>query len=252
MSIIGLRALLATFVYAIFRKGFKVDMTKGNIIAGIFLSSTTVLFIFANELTTVAAAVMLQFTSPIFILIIQFVLYKKKPKLSEALAVLMTILGMVLFFADRLEPGQMLGNILAIVSGFCFACVFVLNKRPGTEPQQSVMLGFLINAVIWTPFAFFDTNIAAEAVPWAFLALMGIVQVGLAYVFFTVGVKSTPALLACLIVAIEPVFSPIWVALATAERPGPFALAGGAVIVVTVVSYNAWVANGKLKAENGQ
>ena len=240
MSIIGLRALLAAVVFAVFRKSLKVKLTGGNIMAALSLSTTTVLFVFANQLTTAAAAVMLQFTAPIFVLLIEFVLYKKKPKLSEALAVVVTILGMLLFFADRLDSGQMLGNILALISGLSFACVFVFNRRPDTEPEHSVMLGFYINAVIWTPFAFFDQSITAAIVPWAFVVLMGTVQVGLAYVFFTVSIKRTPALLAILIVAMEPVLNPIWVALFHPERPGMYAIAGGVVIILTVVSYNIW------------
>jgi len=241
MSIIGLRALLAAMVYAIFRKSLKVSLTRGNILAAMFISATTVLFVFANQMTTAAAAVMLQFTSPIFVLLIQFILYKQKPKLSEALAVTITILGMLLFFADRLEPGQMLGNILALISGVTFALVFVCNRRPDTDPEQSVMLGFLINAAVFTPFAFFDPNITMQIVPWAFILLMGIVQVGLAYVFFTIGIKRTPALLASLIVALEPVLSPIWVAIFHTERPGGYAITGGVVIILTVVGYNIWV-----------
>jgi len=242
MSIIGLRALLAAAVYAIFRKSLKVKLTRGNVLAAIFISATTVLFVFANQMTTAAAAVMLQFTSPIFVLLIHFIIYKQKPKPSEALAVTITILGMLLFFADRLDPGQMTGNILALISGVTFALVFVCNSRPDTDPQQSVMLGFLINAAVWTPFAFFDPGIAADIVPWAFIVLMGTVQVGLAYVFFTIGIKRTPALLASLIVALEPVLNPVWVALFHTERPGKYAIAGGVVIILAVVGYNIWVA----------
>ena len=242
VSIIGFRALFAAVVYAVYRKSVKVTLSKGNILAAIFLSLTTVLFVFANQMTTAAAAVMLQFTAPIFILIIEFAFFKKKPRLSEVVAIAFTLFGIFLFFTGDFGTGRTIGNIIAIFSGFSFACVFVFNKRPDTQPEQSIMLGFLINAVICTPFALFDPNIAAEIVPWFFVILMGVVQVGFAYVFFTIGIKRTPALLACLIVALEPVLNPVWVALFTPERPGQFAIVGGTVIVITVVAYNMWVA----------
>ncbi len=70
--------------------------------------------------------------------------------------------------------------------------------------------------------------------------LVGIVQVGLAYVCFTKGIKRTAALLACLITALEPVLNPVWVALATGERPGTYAFAGGAIIFIAVLGYNIW------------
>jgi len=242
MSIIALRSLLAASVFAIFRKSLKLKLTKGNIIGGVFLAVTLSLFVFANQHTTAAAAVLLQFTAPVFIILIDFALYRKKPKLSEILAVTLTLLGMVLFFADQLDPGHLFGNVLAIVSGFTFACVFVCNKRPDTEPEQSLMFGFYINAIVWIPFVFFDPGMSADFKAWGFMVIMGVVQVGLAYVFFSIGIKRTPALLASLIVAIEPLLNPIWVALATSEKPGPFAIAGGIVIIVTIAAYNAWSA----------
>jgi len=239
MSIIGLRALLAAAVFVVYRKSVKVNFTRGNVLAALCLSATTILFVFANKMTTAAAAILLQFTAPAFIILIQFVFYRTKPKWSELAAVSITICGMLLFFADKLAPGNMLGNLLAIASGLCFAGVFVCNKRKDTDPQHALYLGFLINAIIGLPFIPFEAT--ADPVSWFFVFLLGIVQVGLAYVFFSVGIKRTPALLACLITALEPVLNPVWVALATGERPGPFALVGGAVIVVTVVVYNVWV-----------
>ena len=239
MSIIGLRAALAAGVFAVYRKSVRVTLTPGNITAALCLSATTVLFVFANKLTTAAAAILLQFSAPIFILLIQFTLYKTKPKLSEAAAVSVTLLGMALFFFEQLEPGGSLGNILAIASGLSFAGVFVCNRRPDVDPAQSLFLGFIINMVIGLPFVPFEVN--ADLMAWSAAVFLGIVQVGLAYVFFSVGITRTPALLACLITALEPVLNPVWVTIATGETPGPFAMAGGAIIVLAVVGYNIWV-----------
>jgi drug/metabolite transporter (DMT)-like permease len=164
------------------------------------------------------------------------VCYKKRPKPLELAAVSITMLGMLLFFAGDLEAGNILGNILAIASGLSFAGVFVCNKRQDAIPEQSLLLGFLINAVIGLPFAFF--GVTADISAWAAVIVLGVVQVGFAYVFFTHGIKRTPALLAMLITAIEPVLNPVWVAVFLGEMPGPFAIAGGTVIVLTVVCYN--------------
>ncbi|MCL2816539.1 MAG: DMT family transporter [Oscillospiraceae bacterium] len=244
MSIIGLRAFLAAVVFIIWRRNIKINFTAGNILAALCLSATTVLFVFANKLTTAAAAILLQFTAPVFIILINLIFYRKKPKLSEVTAVSVTILGMLLFFAGSLESGALLGNILAIASGLTFAGVFVCNKRQDANPEQALLLGFVINSLIGLPFVFFEAT--AESVAWAAVIFLGIVQVGFAYIFFSMGIKRTPALLACLITAMEPVLNPVWVALATGEIPGPFAVLGGAVIVLTVVGYNIWVEKKKV------
>ena len=238
MSIIGLRALLAVAVFIIYRRSAKIKFTFGNVLAAVCLSSTNILFVFANKLTSAAAAILLQFTAPVFIVLIQLVFYKKIPKFGEIVAVLVTVSGMLLFFADSLDSGGLTGNILAIVSGLTFAGVFVFNQREDTNPEEALLLGFYINSVIGVPFSFFE--VTAEVVAWVSVVFLGIVQVGFAYIFFSIGIKNTPALLACLITAMEPVLNPVWVALATGEIPGPFAVAGGAVIILTVIAYNIW------------
>jgi len=240
MSIIGSRAVLAAAVFAVFRKSFRVKLTFGNFIGAMCLAGTTVTYVFANQLTTAAAAILLQFTAPVFILLYQLVFYRKKPETGEILAVILTIAGMLLFFGDKLNDGSLLGNLIAICSGMCFAGVFVCNKRPDADPEQSVMLGFYINTLVFVPFIFFDRQITASPLPWAMAVFLGVVQVGLAYVSFAKGIKRTAALLACLITAMEPVLNPVWVAIATPERPGKYSVAGGVVIIVTIVIYNIW------------
>jgi drug/metabolite transporter (DMT)-like permease len=242
MSIIGLRSLLGAAVVLIYRRKIKTEFTTGNILGALCLAATITLFVFANKLTTAAAAILLQFSAPVFILLIQFIFHKTKPKLSELIAVTATFAGIVLFFADRLEGGALLGNILAIGSGMSFAGLFVCNKRPDTKPDQVIFLGFLLSAALGLPFAF--TEVTLDLPAWGSVIFLGVVQVGLAYVFFSVGIKKISALLACLITAMEPVLNPLWAAIFINEIPGMFTILGGAVIILSVVSYNVWLERG--------
>jgi len=246
MSIVGIRAVLAALVFVVYRRTFKIEFTLGNVMTAVCLSSTTVMYVFANKLTTAAAAILLQFTAPIFIILIYLIFYRKKPTVSAVVAVLLTIFGMMLFFAENLGTGAFWGNIMALISGLSMAGVYVCNKREDTTPENALFLGFLINSCIGLPFAF--AEVTADIGAWVAVVILGVVQVGFAYIFFSKGIKKTPALLACLISTIEPILNPIWVMLAgfagllpELEIPGMFALIGGAVIVITVVGYNVWV-----------
>ena len=245
LSIVGLRALFSALLFLAWRRSFKIDFTFGNVITAICVSGTTFLFVFANQLTTAAAAVLLQFTSPIFIILMFLVFYKKKPRRGELISVLVTLVGMTMFFADELGTTGLLGNILAVISGLSFAGVYVGNKRPDTNPEQAIFLGFLINVIVGLPYAVMD--VTADMVAWVSVVVLGLVQVGLAYIFFSIGIKKTPALLACLISTIEPILNPTWVFLAgtfallpETEIPGTFALIGGFIIICTVVGFNFW------------
>lgn len=243
MSIVGIRALLAALVFVIYRKSFKIELTAGNIITALCVSSTTILYVFANKLTTAAAAILLQFTAPVFIILIYLVFYRKKPSRNSVIAVLLTLTGMWLFFMDGFSAAGMFGNVLAVFSGLAMAGVYVGNKRPDTDPQSALLLGFFINACVGLPFTPFE--VTANLAAWVFIVLLGIVQVGLAYVFFSMAIKKISALLACLISTLEPILNPIWVMLAgvigfldVTEIPGMFALIGGVIIIATVVGYN--------------
>ena len=243
MSIVGIRAVLAAAVFVVYRRSFKVEFTLGNFLTAICLSSTTVMYVFANQLTTAAAAILLQFTAPVFIILIYLVFYGKKPTFSAVVAVFFTIIGMLLFFVESLDAGGFWGNVMALVSGLSMAGVYVCNKRPDTNPENALFLGFLINTCIGMPFAFFQ--VTADVVAWGAVIVLGIVQVGFAYIFFSKGIKRTSALLACLTSTIEPILNPLWVMLAgiwgilpVLEIPGRFALIGGVVIILTVVGYN--------------
>ncbi|MCL1914674.1 MAG: DMT family transporter [Eubacteriaceae bacterium] len=246
MCIVGLRAFLAAVVFAAYRKSLKVQLSKGNVLAAACLAMTTILFVFANKLTTAAAAILLQFSAPLFIILIELAAFKKKPQAYEAAAVGAAMLGMFLFFADRLGSGGMLGNILAIASGLAFAGVFVCNKRPDVDTEQSLMLGFMFNAVLGMPFVV--AGVSSNLVAWLAILFLGIVQVGLAYVFFSIGIKQVPALLACLITALEPVLNPVWVAILTGEIPGLPTIAGGIIIISSVV-WHSFITEKKAKRD---
>jgi len=245
MSIVGLRAVLAALVFVIYRRNVKIELTFGNILTAVCLSSTTVMYVFANKLTTAAAAILLQFTAPVFIILIYLIFYRKKPTISAVIAVFFTLIGMMLFFAENLDSGAFWGNVMALISGLSMAGVYVGNKRADTNPENALFLGFLINTCIGLPFAF--AEVTADISAWVAVIILGVVQVGLAYVFFSKGIKKTSALLACLTSTIEPILNPIWVMLAglwgilpELEIPGVFALVGGVVIILTVVGYNIW------------
>jgi drug/metabolite transporter (DMT)-like permease len=66
---------------------------------------------------------------------------------------------------------------------------------------------------------------------WAILAGLGIFQLGLSYVCFTIALRRVTAFRATILGLIEPLLNPIWVALVGGETPGPGAIAGGGIII---------------------
>jgi drug/metabolite transporter (DMT)-like permease len=76
----------------------------------------------------------------------------------------------------------------------------------------------------------------------AVLLYLGIFQIALAYIFLTRSLREVPGLEAATLLLIEPVFNPVWTWIVHGERPGDFALIGGALIIGAVFFGTIWQA----------
>ena len=203
---------------------------------------TTALYSLANKLTTAANTIVLQFTAPIFVILLSMIFWKRKPKKLDILACLAVLIGVICFFIDGLEMGGMLGNCLALLSGLSYAGVFLLNDMPDSDPICSVFWGGVASILIGLPFLVQETAFTASAL--ASVTILGALQVGLAYILMCKGLKTTPAVTASLITGIEPILNPIWVAVFYHETIGMLALIGAVIVIGSVVAYNV------IKAKN--
>jgi len=237
MTIAGLRAALAAAVMAIYMRRPRITFSKPVILGGLALAATTILFVFANKLTTAANAIVLQYTAPIYVVILSALFLKQRVRALDIVSVIVVFIGIGLFFFDKLEPTALLGNVLACLAGVAFAGVFFFNRLPGAKPKEAMLLGHLINAVAAIPFIAMG-GVSGEPIAWVMIVLLGVFQLGIAYVLFSVGIKHTPPVAASLIATLEPLLSPIWVMLFIGETPGLWALAGGVIVIATIVNYN--------------
>lgn len=205
-------------------------------LGAVSVCGTNVLFSMANKMTTAANTIVLQFTAPIFVVLLTAIFWKKRPERLDLTACVLVMLGVVCFFVDSLEMGGMLGNALALLSGLSYAGVFLLNDLPDADPISSVFWGDAFSVVIGFPFLLQETVFTPVAI--TSVVILGAFQVGLAYVLMCIGLRTTPAVTASLISGIEPVLNPVLVALFYGEKMGKMALVGATIVVVSVVSYN--------------
>ncbi len=186
----------------------------------------------ANKLTTAANTILLHYTAPIWIALLSTAFLGERTTLTDWLTILVMIGGMALFFADDLTQASFLGTIVAVVSGFCFGCVTLfLRKQKDGSALETVILGNILATLISIPFML---GSSPGLRGWLLLAVAGIFQLGLPYLLYTVALRHVSALEAILITIIEPILNPLWVLFAIGEKPGPWALVGGAIVLVSV------------------
>jgi len=234
------RSLLAAITVAIFTRHEGFGLNKVTALASVLYAALLLLFVLATKETTAANAIFLQYTAPVYLLILEPLIYKEKFRRRDLIVVTACVIGMSLFFVGKLRPQDVTGNLLALASGFCFACYFLLLRHStarSVNRASSVIYGNLLLVLVVAPIgwrALPEMN-RHDALSVVYL---GVVQIGVAYTLFTVAMaRGVRSLDAGIVGYIEPVLNPVWVFLVLGERPSSWALVGGAIIVIAVVCH---------------
>jgi drug/metabolite transporter (DMT)-like permease len=144
-------------------------------------------------------------------------------------------------------PDPATGNLLGVLCSVLWASTLIgLRWAERTDSRvgiSAVVVGnamaFLIGAPFLLPLP------AASAGEWATLVYLGVVQIGLAYIFLTRAVAQLPALDVSLLLLLEPVLNPLWTWLIRGEDPGAWTLVGGGIIVAATAARTLTTQNTK-------
>lgn len=250
-AIAGVRSLIAglTMLTYVLIKGYKLIINRKTLAAGLFTALVYTCFTVANKLTTAANAIVLQFTSPVFIVVFSALIFKQQIRRRDIGVVILTLLGITLFFFDQLKPGYIAGNFVAIAAGLFMALMFILVGDLEPEARFSaIIIGQGLTFLIGLPFILRDGLVFTPAIIASILTL-GIFQLGISYILYVKASKYCPPLACCLLGALEPLLNPVWVAIFDGERPGVWALIGG---VIVVASITVWLATDKKDTADAQ
>lgn len=242
VSINGARCIFAIIpMYLYLRATGRRFHVNKQIIGGAALDFAMLeTFVIANKLTTAANAIVLQFTEPVWVILLAWIIFRSRPRASAVAASIVVIAGIVCFFLDSLSAGGVLGNILAIVSGLAYAGVFLLKESPKCDFECAAILGFAACFVVGIPFYAQETVFSLDIL-LAIMAL-GIAQLGLAYFFLSKGLDVVSPVTASLTSTIEPLLNPILVAIVVGETIGPLSIFGAVLVIGAATAYNVYAA----------
>lgn len=251
LSVSGARSLFAAAVLYIFlRMQGKRMSLNGPIIAGAAINFVMLqTFIFANKMTTAANAIVLQFTMPAWLILMLWAITRERPTRSSVMACIAIFLGIVCFFFDQLTPEGLWGNIIAVVSGIAYAGVFLIKRIPGCDFECAAVISFLACAICGVPSIVNETDFSLPTL--AAIVALGVVQVGLAYVFLSKGLDLVDPITASLTSTIEPILNPLLVAVFIGEMIGPLSLVGALLVIGSATAYNVHEARKNTGGEKG-
>lgn len=239
------RSLLAALTVAVLtrREGFRLNFM--TLVASVLYAALLVLFVVANKLTTAANAIFLQYTAPVYVLVLEPLIFKERFRPADLFVVGACVAGMSLFFVGQLRPDDVAGNLTALASGVCFALFLILLRHQrGAESNRasSVIYGNVIICLVTLPaFAHAAHTLTVRDV--LIVSYLGVVQIGVAYTLFTLGIaRGVRSLDAGVVGYIEPMLNPVWVFLFLGERPSKWALLGGCIIIAAVLAHTLMLA----------
>ncbi len=244
-QVAGFRSAVAAVALWLLLPGARRGYGRDLLPAALAYAGTLVCFVVATKLTTAAAAIFLQSTAPVWVLVLSPLLLGEPMRGRDLPYVLAAGVGLGLVFlgsrqAAATAPDPALGNVVALASGLFFALLMLTLRRlaragaRGDRSLQATVLGNVFACLACLPFALPVAAVAPR--DGAAILYLGVVQIGLAYWLFNRGLRDLPAIEVSLLVLIEPVLNPLWTWLLHGERPGALAIAGGAVMLAALAT----------------
>ena len=201
--------------------------------AALAYAATVTFYVIANDRTTAANAIFLQYTGPIYVALLSPWLLKERIRRLDWVCIGLALAGIGLFFRDQFSARGLSGILFALGSGLGFGTLVVLLRMERhASPGSALLLGNLLTAAIGLPFALGHPLPGPQA---GVLVLLGVVQLGIPYILYSIAIRRVTALEAVLIPMLEPILNPLWVVLAHREIPGPWSLLGGALVLGAVI-----------------
>jgi drug/metabolite transporter (DMT)-like permease len=201
------------------------------------------LLITSMTASTAATGILLQYTAPVFCALFAWLFLRRRISRGTIVAMCVAGLGIGIMIAGGWKGADnWLGPTAGLVSGAAFgALILVLEKIDraagpgGANPFAIVLFNNAGAAAILLPLCLARGVLWTE--PWklSLVCATGVVQLAIPYVLFQHALRRVRPVDASLLILLEPVLNPLWVGIATSERPDWFTVAGGAAILVAMV-----------------
>jgi drug/metabolite transporter (DMT)-like permease len=212
-------------------RGFRAVGGAGVAVA-VCVATASGAFIAALNHASVARVLFILAVSPVLAALLARATLGEPISRRTALAFVLALGGVALMLG---APGEasLAGDGLAFVAALAFSVMIVITRwRQEVSMAPATCLSQVILVLVFLPFAN-PGAIGDDDVAW--LAALGIGQIGLGFALLTVGARLIPAAQVGLITLLEVVLGPVWVWLVLDERPGTLTLVGGTIVIAAIV-----------------
>ena len=228
--------LVSIFLLLTYKKKVFIALYESGLpgfLGGIILGCGFSAYVFAMYKTTVANANFIIQTQAIFLAIFGYLFLKEKITKLTLVSIIFAIIGIILMVGNSLSPGQLSGNLVAFIMPSSFAVLIIIVRKYPNVDMLPLQLFAGIVAMFIGYFVSTKISISTNDIFLAFIA--GFFQVGLGFVFITIGAKKTLSATVGILMMTEAVFGPFWAWIFLEEIPQYIELIGGSIIIIAVL-----------------
>ena len=240
LTIVFYRSLFASMFFLLFVPAKSRTVSFPLLVSVVSYTAAISFFVSANKLTTAANAIVLQYIAPIFVFIFVRLLFREAISKINLITLFLAMAGVGIIYGGSVGEPDSAGVMMAVLSGLLFA-IYMTNLRflKTVHPAYLTLVNNLVCWLALLPLVW--TQLSLSLADGFLLAIMGVVQLGIPYFLFSKGLETISLQEASLLVLIEPVLNPIWVALVVGETPSAATLVGEGVILFTLGSRYGWL-----------
>ena len=160
-------------------------------------------------------------------------------------ATLLALCGATLIASQGIDSGHWIGDFLAVISAFCSATILTIIRATGRKVATSLALGSLASSIIALSFFHIVPStlfgLGAFGLPTLlWLGLNGLMVMPLATVLLARGPRLLPSADVSMFFMLETILTPVWTWMLFGEAPSPRVLAGGLLLIVTLLAHSWW------------
>ncbi len=212
-----------------------LQLRPAAILCVVFFTLMTVAFVVANTQTEAANAILLQYTSTFWVFGLSPWVLKERPQRRVMYILLIALVGIGVIFAGNAST-DLAGLLIALCAGLFFALLsLMIRLMRDCNSAAITVLNNLGSALLILPLVLLIDGLWVSQRSLLLLILLGVVQFGIPYYLYTLGLARVPTYSAILLVMIEPVLVPIWAYLAVGETVPTTTVIGGSIILLALV-----------------
>ncbi|RKD73346.1 threonine/homoserine efflux transporter RhtA [Sinobaca qinghaiensis] len=249
----GIIGFICFFTWVLFR--FKDNWVRSTsfyiwaLLAGVGVAGNFTFYFVSIQASSIAVAVTLMYTAPIFVLLISFILGMERSTWLKWGSIAGVLIGIILL-TGAYNMGSLTVNALGVAAGLAAGLSYALfifgfkNASSLGKPQATLTIAFLAFCIIL--FIFADMDEAAAVLTsndTGWFLLLGIVGAGISFILYVIGIRLTTPAKASMVAMVEPVTASLFGVLLLGDHLTFVQLLGMALILVTVTVVSVKTSN---------